>query len=543
MKKVPFFSLFILAFVLVTGCKNENQTEPIPGDQLGEIHISFSGNEAAMPHFTKGLKLLHNFEYDDACKEFIAAQKADSTFAMAYWGEAMTYNHPLWRQQDYEKGREALSKLAPTPGEQAAMAMTGLEKDFLQGMEIMYGEGENKKERDSLYNAHLERMYDTYPGNEEVAAFYALSILGAVKAGRNEQAYEKGAAIVEGILKENPNHPGALHYLIHSYDDPSHAPRALPAAFSYSKVAADATHALHMPSHIFVAVGMWDEVIKSNIASWQASVRKVKEMEDPKNAGSYHALHWLMYGLLQKGQVEEAKKLLVDMNQYATDSPTEQAHDYLIAMKGNFLAETDEWSSEVSAFKTELDDLNILVKAKSLFLDGMKYYEQNDPEDLANVIAQMEEQRARASNLVSAEGIPMCASPGASNNAPNKVDIEQATVMELELKALHTSLSGADKQAEKWFRQATDLESSTSYSYGPPDIVKPSYELYGEWLMTYGRASQAAEQFDKALQKGPKRKRALEGRLQAAKLLKDEAKVKELEKTLAEVVKTGEYEL
>ncbi|MEO1259276.1 MAG: hypothetical protein AAFZ15_10795 [Bacteroidota bacterium] len=534
MKKSAFFLSIFFSVLLFLNCKNEKKP-PAAVDQLGEIHTHFSGNEAALPHFEKGLKLLHNFEYDAACEAFLEAQEKDSTCVMAYWGEAMTYNHPLWRQQDYDKGQAALGKLAETPAERAAIAKTDLEKDFLQCMEIMYGPKGAKKERDSMYSKQLERMYKKYEGNEEVATFYALSLLGSVKVGRDIPTYEKGAEVVKGVLKNNPNHPGALHYLIHSYDDPGHAPKALPAAFSYSKVAADATHALHMPSHIFVAVGMWDEVVKSNIASWNASAEAAEKDSTSKSFGSYHALHWWAYGLLQQGRFEEAHELVSNMNQYANDKPNKRARGYLIDMKGNYLAESGDWASDVANFTTKTEDLNITTQALALFLDGRVAYNEKNSQAIIDIISGIEAARADASKLVSEEGIPMCSSSGGANRqAPNQADLDQAKILELELRALLAMLHGEPAKAEPFLKEATELEAATSYSFGPPIIVIPSYELYGNFLLEQGRGEEAAAQFDKALGKGPKRRLALQGRMAAAKMMKDEAKIKELEKVLAE---------
>ncbi len=535
MKKLALFSTLVLVFFLFSNCKSEKKPMPA-GDQLGELHFDFNGSGAAMPYFTKGLKLLHNFEFDDACKEFIKAQEIDSNFVMAYWGEAMTYNHPLWRQQDYEKGQAALAKLAGTPAERKAMAKAELEKDFLQCMEIMYGPEGTKKERDSMYSKHLEMMYGKYKGNEEVAAFYALSILGAVKVGRDYEAYEKGARIAQGILDENPNHPGALHYLIHSYDDPEHAPLALEAAFSYSKVAADATHALHMPSHIFVAVGMWDEVVKSNIASWEASVDLVQRDTTKKNFGSYHAFHWLMYGLLQKGQFEEAKQIMVDMNKYAQEKPTENARDYLISMKGNYLVESDDWESEIVDFTCDVKDLGHVAKAVNHWVEGMKARKKGDAAALKSIVETMEKERKDAANIVSVEDLPMCSAAGSKRNMPNQKDIDQAYVMEMQLIGLLADLEGKEELGEMWLGKASKAEMDMNYSYGPPVIVQPSFELYGEWLMLHKKTELAVEQFNISLEKYPKRRRALQGRLNAAKLLKDREAINKCETELAEVL-------
>ncbi len=236
---------------------------------LGEVELQITGSPEAQTHFREGLLLLHSFEYDDARVAFEEALATDPACAMAYWGAAMTHNHSLWGQQNYAKGREILHRLDSLV---EVSALTPLEQDFMAAVHILYGEQEDKTERNQAYADQMAVLHARYPGQHEIAAFYALSLLGSVPEGRDVEVFGQGARIAQGIMAENPQHPGALHYLIHSYDDPQHASLALLAANNYAKVAPDATHALHMPSHIYVALGMWDEVIRSNIGSYAASV-------------------------------------------------------------------------------------------------------------------------------------------------------------------------------------------------------------------------------------------------------------------------------
>lgn len=526
-------AIFILSLF---SCKQDRNMPE--AEELGTVHFSYTGSAEAMQHFTRGLKLLHNFEYDDAADAFMEAQQLDSNFVMAYWGEAMTYNHPLWRQQDYEKGVEVIERLGKTSEERAAKAQTDLEKDFLRAAEIMYGEG-SKYQRDSAYSKHLEQMYARYPGTEEVAAFYALSLLGAVPVGRDVKAYEKSAAIVQGILEENPNHPGALHYLIHSYDDPEHAVKAINAAQKYAVVAADATHALHMPSHIFVAVGMWDEVVSSNIASWEASVRRMHEKKLDNDARSYHAFHWLLYGLLQQGKFGEANRIMKDMKKYTEELPSKSARDYLIGMKGNYLIETGDWDSEIADFECETKDLNIVARTAYNFIEGWKAWRAEDIPKLTAIISTIEKDRKSSANLISDKGIPMC-SASSGSNTPNKLDIDQSEIMEMELRGLLARLQGKKTEAEEWFQAAAKRQSAISYAYGPPPVIKPSWELYGEWLLEQGRYEEAMSQFETALEKGPKRVMALRGKLEAAKAMGKDDLATEIEKTLNEILKKAD---
>ena len=253
MKKILFLFLIVLF-----SCKQENKEV----SYLGIVNIEVSGNKEAVPQFEKGLLLLHSFEYADSRDAFLEAQKTDPEMLMSYWGEAMTYNHPLWSEQDFENGMEALKKLK---NKQATAKVTELENDFIEGIHILYESDSSKVVRDKNYADFMSSLNKKYPDNHEVAAFYALSLLGSVPDGRDEKTYGKGADIANGILKENPKHPGALHYLIHSYDDPEHAKFALAAADSYSVVAPDASHALHMPSHIYINTGHYHEGSVANI--------------------------------------------------------------------------------------------------------------------------------------------------------------------------------------------------------------------------------------------------------------------------------------
>ncbi|MBR9922950.1 MAG: hypothetical protein GYB31_19155 [Bacteroidetes bacterium] len=500
------FFLFLFTLLLACQAPVEEKTDQ---SQLGELHESFSISEEAKADFEKGLLLLHNFEYEDARESFLAAQEKDPESVMVYWGEAMTYNHPLWRRQEQEDGAAALAKLAPDAESRSAKAATKLEAEFLKGAEILFGEGE-KKERDQAYSDHMKYMYEAFPDNEEVAAFYALSILGAVKVGRDSKAYEAGAEIAQGILMSNPNHPGALHYLIHSYDDPEHAHLALKAASSYSEVAADAVHALHMPSHIFLAVGMWEEVVKSNIASFDASIRRKAEKDLDNDALSYHALSWLQYGHLQLGQFEEAKKIMDDMITYTDTLPSSHARGYCIAMKGAYLLETGDWEHPIHAYEIAPDELRLPAQAKIHFMDGMMAYREGDAEKTMAARKAIEDDIKSNALLVDESGIPMCQSGGGSYNV-NRLDLDQSQVMAFQLRALEAQLQGDGEQTEKWLQEATALEGALNYGYGPPTILKPSYEMYGEWLLEQDRISEAKTQFEKSLERAPKRRLSLLG--------------------------------
>jgi len=500
---------FISIAILFIQC-GENKSPDSQDVSLGEVVFEVSGSTEATPYFHEGLLLLHSFEFDDAAEKFVKAQEVDSKFVMAYWGEAMSYNHPLWKERYTEEGTAALEKLAATKAERLALAQTPLERDLLSAVEILYTEGD-KKEQDIAYKNQMEVLHKKYPEHHEVAAFYALSLLGASKSRTEDDNYEMGAKIVQGIINENPQHPGALHYLIHSYDDPDHASLALDAAHRYAQVAPDAEHALHMPSHIFVALGMWDELIQSNIASYEASVARMNAKELDNDARGYHAFKWLMYGYLQKGNTEKAKEMLYDMKRYCDETPSSRARAHYIMMKADYLTQTGNWTDPIASDTVDLDKLNLLVQGVQVFTEGMHGYESGNTGDLNDAIHELNTMRAKAETKMVLGDARMCSGVSRYMQPPSANEVNSIKVLEYELQASMALLNNDDVGAEKWLKEATALEDEISFTFGPPSIVKPSFELYGEWLVAKNRKKEAKSQFEKVLERAPNRRLAVKG--------------------------------
>jgi tetratricopeptide (TPR) repeat protein len=525
---------YIFAMGLLFSCSPRENKEY----KLGELTFDVTGSEEAKEIFKKVHLLLHSFEYQDACEVFLEAQKADPDFAMAYWGEAMTYNHSIWQEQDLEKGREALRKLGETAEDRIGKAKTELEKKFIQSLNILYGEG-SKTDRDQAYARFMGELYQRYPDNHEVASFYALSLLGSVTVGRSDDVYQQSARISEKILQENPNHPGALHYFIHANDDPYHAGTAVEVANEYAVVAPDAAHALHMPTHIYLALGMWDKVVSSNEVSWQASVNRKERKNLSNDAYGYHSYHWLQYGYLQQGRLEEARKTLENMIQYCAELPSARARAHEVFFKSTYLVETNDWNSEFSLKETDTKELNILTRSMEAFVKGMKFYHTKDNASLENLILAMEKDRQVESAKISDAGIALCNSGGANRENATVLDVNLSHVLEMELRAMQAWMQNDLETTERWLKEASTLEANVSYSYGPPAVVKPSHELYGEFLLSLNRAEEAIAQFDKALQLAPKRVMALRGKLKAATQLKNTQLIDELERQIQEIVKAS----
>lgn len=497
--KIIFFVAVIVGFL---SCNNSKDSK----EQLGEVRIEVSGASKAKPLFEKGLLLLHSFEYEDAREAFQKAQELDPKMPMTYWGEAMTHNHSLWSEQDFEAAIAALARLKTFEYKSIS---SPLEQDLIDAIHILYTPKMDKPARDVAYSEYMAKLTKKYPKNHEVAAFYALSLLGSVAEGRDDAIYGKGAVIAQGILKENPKHPGALHYLIHSYDDPVHATMALDAAHSYAKVAPDASHALHMPSHIFVAMGMWDQVIASNIDSYQASLNRMNRKKLDNDARGYHAFHWLEYGYLQKNKMEEAKKMVQEMEVFTKEKPSVRARVHMVFLKGTYLIETNDWNSDIAEIPVDISDLNISIRSQYQFINGMKAHVTSDVKELENVISLIENDIERESFVQSYGSASVCSN--VSRQEATQTDLVESKVRLQQLKGLLANMNSNVTKAEEHFLKSIDLESSISYSYGPPSIQKPTHELYADWLLGQKRYKEAEAQYKIALELAPKRRLLMVG--------------------------------
>jgi tetratricopeptide (TPR) repeat protein len=313
-------TIFVLVFVQALSALAHDGPHEADGHTdaskvLGEITFPTTTESAeAQAAFIEGMKLLHLFEYPIASNAFQEAQRLDPDFAMAYWGEAMTHNGPVWDMQFIDRGVAVLNKFAPTPEERQARLSTDLERDYFAALEILYGEG-TKPERDARYLRHMQAMAERYPDDHEVQLFYALALLGVTGGIRDITNYMESTAISQRVFYANRQHPGAAHYLIHGVDDPTHAPLGLEAARALYRMAPDAGHSLHMTSHIFNALGMWTDSIEANI-----NATRVASEERGEEIYVGHYPSWLTYAYVQNGESEKALEWLQRAYQQTTDS-------------------------------------------------------------------------------------------------------------------------------------------------------------------------------------------------------------------------------
>jgi tetratricopeptide (TPR) repeat protein len=511
----------LLCTILLTlfgfsSCQPDKNQDQEGDSHLGTLVFEVTGSEEAQPKFTEGMLLLHSFEYEDAGEAFQQTIAIDSNFVMAYWGKAMSLNHALWQEQDFDQGNEVLNELDTTAEGRVAKAVTPLEKDFIEAINILYGEG-NKATRDSSYCMFMESLYNKYPGNDEVATFYSLSLIGWGTTDRDKKHIEKAAEIAIEVLERNPQHPGALHYTIHAYDDPQYAELALDIADKYAGVAPDAGHALHMPTHTYLALGKWDKVVSSNIVSWEAEKARKERKGLDNNALGYHAYHWLQYGRLQLGDKETSRLMVDSMKNYCEALPSPRARAHMVLLKTTYVAGTNDYTSGVPDIEVELKDLNLVTRAKNYFISGMAAYHQENAAELDSVILRLAKERVIEDLKISGTGVRMCGN--INRSATTKTDLLEAETMELQLRAMRAWLDKDAKTTEALLLKATELHAEAGYSYGPPSIVKPSFEMYGEWLLENNRPKEALVQFEKSLEYAPNKTLSVEGKEAAMKLM------------------------
>jgi tetratricopeptide (TPR) repeat protein len=378
----------------------------------------------------------------------------------------------------------------------------------------------------------MERVYLAYPDDLDAAAFYALSLLGLVRSeDKGFRLQARAGAIALDVYQKNPDHPGAAHYIIHAFDDPDHAILALPAARRYASIAPEAHHARHMPAHIFLQLGMWPEAAASNEAAWESSDVWMKRKHLSLNVRDYHSLHWLLYAYLQQGRYNQAEQLLTLMKKVMSEStydnklrPAYYENNYA-NMAAAFVVETERWNLATELFPEKKD---ALIDSSPPSMSGSHGMHNAMPASKDNSAATV-----RASSVsttlplfvrglaAAVSGAPtlerelaaleaLHSSSGGSRPATN-IEIRQ-----LEISALSASLKKDDAKAIELMKRATSLEEETSAPYGPPILIKPTHELFGEILLRAGKPAEAAEQFKVALLRQPNRARSLLGAARAA---------------------------
>ncbi len=472
-----------IAFVIIclSGCAADSPTVEqevslVSIEGLGSLSFPNSGSAEAQEPFLRGVLLLHSFENEPAAEAFREAQQIDPGFSLAYWGEAMTYNHPLWQQQDREAALDALGRLAPTAAERAERVPSERERMYLEALEALYADDGDKLDRDLAYLAAMESLAAAYPDDHEARAFWSLAILGSGDGVRDFATYMRAAATAEPVFEANPNHPGAAHYLIHSFDDPVHAPLGMAAARAYSEIAPNAAHAQHMTSHIFVATGLWRDVVTANIRARDVQdAQRAERGLGPNLCGHYSS--WLHYGHLMLGEVDEAEALMDACHEGILAGDASPV--YFGMMRARQIIDTENWEL-AERWQADLPAESTWTGSSPQFLY-----------DFTNALA------------VIRGGDPSPARAFVRTHADTESAAE--AVQGLELRGLLAIHDGLEAEGLALLREAAEMEDAMPFEFGPPHIVKPTFELLGEELLRASRPEEAAVAFRRAIERTPGR--------------------------------------
>jgi tetratricopeptide (TPR) repeat protein len=476
-------------------------------ENVGQLAFPTSGSAEAQRHFLRGVAILHSFGWKQAIAEFQLAQKAQPDLAMAYWGETLCYNHPLNSQMDPKEPRAVLARLGATRAARVAKAPTDREKGFVNAVEELWGDGDSRQRRIAYMNA-MEKLYTQFPADDEVKTFYALSILSASSAvdDRTSRMNIKAGALAMEVMKRNPNHPGAVHYIIHAFDDPIHAPLALDAAKVYAKIVPAVSHAVHMPTHIFIQHGMWNEVASQNIRAFNVA----KELWQPGDVPGdmSHSGDWGQYGFLQLGDYAGARERIQAFEWMAETTKNPRATGALALVRARYIIETEEW--KVQPVAANAANPTILANGLSAVKTGdLATAEKMEALLAAKVkVAAPEAGGGAHADHGAAPAAPAPAAPGAEGD-------KSVQIIQKELAALIAQAKGQGDRAIALLKEATAIEESMRPPNGAAEPLKPSHELLGEVLLQQGKPKEAAEAFEVSLLRMPNRARSLMGAITA----------------------------
>jgi len=488
-------------------------------DHYGNVDFETSCNKNAQGFFEDGLALLHHMMYEQSRKLFTNAVEVDSDCAIAYWGISMTQLRPLWApptEKEFETGLDAIKKAVSvgTPDSREMRYIESLHTYYKTASEMTFQKGVRAWEKE------LKALHEAYPDDIDAGAFYALAhIATAPRDDKTLSHQKKAGALLESLLGKAPQHPGLFHYTIHAYDNPALAEQAIKVANRYDKLAPNVPHALHMPSHIFVRMGMWPEVIDWNRRSADAAL----EQSDANYTSLHHvhALDYLVYAYLQRGEYDKAKKTVDEILKVKNYQPhPASAYGISAAMARNPL-EGKKWET-----------------AKDLPVRVHNEYPWNDyPEHEAITYWAKGLGAARSGDLQFAR------------KSVNKLDeLHQRTVdkgenywallVEVKKKTIEAWIDFEEGNKEKalaLMKEAAELEDSVDKHPITPSEVLPARELYGDMLVLEERYKNAIEAYETALEISPNRYNSLYGAGKAAEKQGDLKKAKQFYKKLIEI--------
>lgn len=503
MRGMRIIAVVLLLVAATRGMTHEHQ--PATAEKLGEVHFATSCNQAAQRDFDRAVALLHSFQFSRAIEEFGTVLGKDPTCAVAYWGIALSdWGNPfapgIKNTGQLQLGRDNVERAAPLG------AKTERERAYLTAVGKLYSDFESTPQPARLraYRDAMEEVAAKYPDDHEAGIFYALALAAAADPADKTYADQlKAGAILERLFKQEPTHPGLAHYIIHAYDVPQLAGRALVAARRYADIAPDAPHALHMPSHTFTRLGYWQESIDSNVAAAAAAQRQGQTAEE------LHASDYETYAYLQTGQDQAAERIVKSLPEIASrfdpkaalvgGGPPAAGFFALAAIPARYALERQDWQ--------QAEELTVRETAVP-YTDAVTWFARG-------LGAGRLGHRAHADEAVTAlqriqEGLV---------KAHETYWARQVEIQAMEVSAWSALAAGEKTEALRQMNSAAELEDGTEKSAVTPGPLSPARELLAEMLLQMNQPAKALEQFEATLQREPRRFGALYGAAGAARLV------------------------
>ena len=489
-----------------------------PSEKLGRVNFVVSCTPAAQKQFNRAVAWLHSFEYEEAEKAFTEVAATDPRCGMAYWGVAMSNYHPLWAAptpDELKRGWAAVEKA------KLADARTQRERDYIAAMETFYKDTDkvDHRTRTVAYHEAMKRLYETNRTDSEAGIFYALTLIATgMISGDKTYAREKEAAqILNRVLARQPQHPGVSHYLIHSYDYPALAQLALPAARSYAKIAPASAHAQHMPSHIFIRMGLWQEAIRSNLDA-ESSAKAFARRH--KMTGAWdeqlHAMDYLAYAYLQSAQDKQAWAVLDEMNKIQMVEPQTFKVAYAFAaIPARYALERKRWD-EATKLSLPANTVGMFPWQRFRWAEAHIHF--------ARAIG-----FARSGNAESArvEVVKLAALKDSLKIGKGEYDWAKQVDIERQIAGAWLAFAeGNHEGALKLMRAVAELDDATDKHPVTPGSILPAREQLGELLLELKQPSAALAEFETSLRSAPERFNGLYGAARAASLAADQKKAR-----------------
>ncbi|HEY3169482.1 MAG TPA: hypothetical protein VGK08_00630, partial [Thermoanaerobaculia bacterium] len=484
--------------------------------KLGKVHFPVTCGAESQRKFDVGLAMLHSFWYAKSDKAFADLAAADPSCAMAQWGVAMSRFHQIWEAPPPDDLKAGVAAIAAA---RAAGAKTERERDYIEALGVYYDKSDTLDHvtRFLAFEKAMADLAAKYPKDREASIFYALTLNGVALAVPPDKTYarqKKAGEILEPIFREMPQHPGIAHYIIHSYDYPPLAARGLDAARRYAKIAQDSPHALHMPSHIFTRLGLWEDSISSNLASAEAAHRDLQRtMPGAFSFDELHAMDYLAYAYLQSGRDTEARKVFDDASRAEKFDKENFAVAYaLSAIPARLALERRDWKAATAAgLKPAGFPWRKFPWTEStiVFARALGFARSGDVASARGEVDRLEKLR------------------DSLNTAGNRYWSDQVEIARREASAWLARAEKKDSEALELMRSAAALEDTTDKHPVTPGSVLPAREQLGDLLLELEKPSDALVEYRADLSASPNRLNGLYGAARAARLSGDAAAAKE----------------